>query len=199
LIANIVFRFDTEQFSLKGYGRDAIVLFALFASLVIPVISTIRIEHRWFLPIYVIFLFLVLSRIGDKKSHLATKHKYGFFQKALLLFFLCTNLFMNFNYIERTQGLYFINSQKVLNVQIDSLEKVISFEQFPNQTVYLLDPTNQINLELLNLGIDANLDYSNLDVVRISEVREVTKFLDALVLELDPDKPLGNFRSVIKE
>jgi hypothetical protein len=52
---------------------------------------------------------------------------------------------------------------------------------------------------LLNLGIDANLDYSNLDVVRISEVREVTKFLDALVLELDPDKPLGNFRSVIKE
>ncbi len=194
LLIALFSRFDKENLDLKGLGRVMLVVFALFASLVIPVISTIRIEHRWYLPIYIIFLFLLLHRISDKKVHLVKKPSAGFFEKTLLLLFLIANLFMNFNYIERTDGLYFINTQKALKIQITSLEKSISFEQFPDRTIYLLDPRNQINLELLNLGIDANLEYPNLDVVRILEVNEVTNLQDFLVLELDPNKPLGNFR-----
>jgi hypothetical protein len=188
--------FKQSPRELGNFLKVCIVYVSLFASLAIPVIATIRIEHRWFLPIYVIFLFILLSKDSLKNADFEVGKVSKAFQKAILTMFITLNLVMNFTYIQNIGSLYFMSTQRAVQIQLDSIEKIKLGESDSQEILYVIDPNNQIDLLGLNLAIDANLVELELDVVRISLPSDADGLSPGAVIEVDPDKPDGSFRKV---
>ena len=181
---------------LSNFLKVVIVYVSLFASLAIPVIATIRIEHRWFLPVYVILLFVLFA--DDLRRNVDFEFgKLGkTLLKCILAIFISLNLLMNFTYIQNIGSLYFMSTQRAVKIQLDSLEKIKLDEADSQEILYLIDPNNQIDLQGLNLAIDANLVEFELDVVRISLPSDTERLPPGAVIEIDPDKPDGSFRKI---
>jgi hypothetical protein len=72
--------------------------FSLFFALVIPVASTIRIEQRWFLATYIVFLYYLIPE-------LLVKRKKKVFRPIFIILIL--SILMNFSYMKNTDDIYF--------------------------------------------------------------------------------------------
>jgi hypothetical protein len=189
-------RFKQSPRELGNFLKVCIVYVSLFASLAIPVIATIRIEHRWFLPVYVIFLFILLSKDSPSNTNFEVGKVSKTFQNAMLTIFISLNLLMNFTYIQNIGSLYFMSTQRAVQIQMDSIEKIKLGESDSQEILYVIDPNNQIDLLGLNLAIDANLVKFELDLVRISQLSDINGLSPGAVIEVDPNKPDGSFRKV---
>ena len=103
---------------------------------------------------------------------------------------------MNFTYIQNIGSLYFVSTQRAVQIQLDSIEKIKLVESDSQEILYVIDPDNQIDLLGLNLAIDAYLVEFELDVVRMSLPSDTDGLSPGAVIEIDPDKPDGSFRKV---
>ncbi len=72
--------------------------FSLFLALVIPVASTIRIEQRWFLATYIVFLYYLAPK-------LVVKYKKKNLRPIYII--LISSILMNFFYLKNTDDIYF--------------------------------------------------------------------------------------------
>ena len=180
------------------YFRKILVLLSLFTSLAIPIVSTIRIESRWFYPIYVLFLFYLFSesQISEKmhlKRSIQTKTKLSLTLKC----FLALNLALNFIYIQKVDLLYFVRTQNLVKIQIESLGSSLSEPDGIQTPIYFLDNGNEIDFNTLKtvLGINLKLDTNRLKRVEtLSEIEGLT--LQDLVFEYDTIKLNGSFRRI---
>ena len=178
--------------------RKMLVLLSLFASLAIPIVSTIRIESRWFFPIYVLFLFYLFSesQISEKlqaKRSLQKKTKLSFALKC----FLVLNLALNLIYIQNVDLLYFVRTQNLVKIQIESLGSSLSGPNGTQIPIYFLDNGNQIDFNTLKtvLGINLKLDTNRLmRVEALSEIKGLTSH--DFVFEYDTTKSNGSFRRI---
>ena len=180
------------------FFRKIIVLLSLFASLAIPIVSTIRIESRWFYPIYVFFLFYLFSESQatekvQKKRSIQKTTKLSFALKC----FLALNLALNLIYIQKVDLLYFVRTQNLIKIQIESFGSALSEPNGTQIPIYLLDNGNQIDFNTLKtvLGINLKLDTNRLKRVEaLSEIEGLT--LRDLVFEYDITKSNGSFRRI---
>jgi hypothetical protein len=180
------------------YYRKMLVLLSLFASLAIPIVSTIRIESRWFFPIYVLFLFYLFSE-SEISETVQTKRLIQKKAKPLFVLkcFLGLNLALNLIYIQKVDLLYFVGTQNLAKIQIESLGSSLSEPNGSKIPIYLLDKDNQIDFNSLKavLGINLKLDTNRLRrVEELSEIKGLT--LNDLVFEYDTTKSNGSFRRI---
>jgi hypothetical protein len=71
---------------------------SLFLALAIPVVSTIRIEQRWFITPYIAFLYYLIPSVASKTKARQSLPIYA----ALIL-----SVVMNFSYLKNSDGIYF--------------------------------------------------------------------------------------------
>lgn len=89
--------------SVKTPSKDRLsgflLAFSLILALVIPVASTIRIEQRWFLASYIVFLYYLAPKlvVKNKKKNFRSIHV-----------ILISSILMNFFYLKNTDDIYFI-------------------------------------------------------------------------------------------
>ena len=96
-IWNQVF-YDLVKKPTKDCLLGLLLPFSLFLALVIPVASTIRIEQRWFLATYIVFLYYLTPE-------LLVKRKKKVFRPLFVILIL--SILMNFSYLRNTDDIYF--------------------------------------------------------------------------------------------
>ena len=179
----------------RQIAKKFTVLISLFISIALPVISTIRLEPRWYFPIYILFLFYLLS--NDVVSIQPKQKNSRKFSSNLLIVFVILNIFMNYQYSQKMNDLYFVQSQAILKSQISSIEESLPKTKNIDRNVYILDPENSINLKSLQLAITVNTPENRVKLIQISELNQIPGTLrDANVFELDPTILNGGFRRV---
>jgi len=179
--------------------KSIIVLISLFASLAIPVIVTIRIEHRWYLSSYILLIFILFLNLDTKFESPKRLVRTVWFTYFFLATYVCLNLFMNITYIQRNENLYFMFTQRSVKAQLVSLEKIFLTQGNFKKTIYVFDPDGRIDFRHLNFAIDANLIDLEIDVVQVANLDTVPKELSMTVIEFDPDKLDGSFREIRRD
>jgi hypothetical protein len=179
-----------------------IVLASLFLSLAIPIVSTIRIESRWYFPLYIIFLFLLLSRFHLKSNLYKSKSKRPTRQSKsirnrsiwLLLFFL-GNLSMNIVYTQKLDALYFVRTQDVVSSQINSALPHLLISKKNQSRVYLLDRIGGFDVNSFNSALNANTNFTKITVKLINDLSEIQEYSsDDVILEPDNKSYDAGFR-----
>jgi hypothetical protein len=186
----------------KTLLRPLVVIFALFLSLAIPIVSTIRIESRWFFPIYIIFLYLLLSRFYAKDKSRNSKSKLSKFESKSLrqkstwvLIFFLGSLLMNIVYTQRLDGLYYVRTQNVVKSQIDSvLPYVLNSNEIKNG-IYLLDQSGSFDINSFNVNFRANNNFQNSNLQLINDLSEIKSYSSSdVILEMDTTSYDAGFR-----
>ncbi len=93
----------------KKIALESLFPISLFVALAIPIVSTSRIEQRWFLATYITFLFYFVPKMQN-----------GLKQKTLRVIYatLILSVFMNFAYLKKTDQIYF--NQDSLSAEANS-------------------------------------------------------------------------------
>jgi hypothetical protein len=193
---------DLQQNRVRNLLRPLIVLFSLFLSLAIPIVSTIRIESRWFFPIYIVFLCLLISRFYTKDKHRNSKSKLSKSRSKplrrksiwVLIFFL-GNFLMNIVYTQKLDNLYFVRTQNVVKSQIDSVAPYVLNSKEIRNGIYLLDRSGSFDMNSFNLAFRANNNFQDSTLQRINDLREIRNYSASdVILELDTTSYDAGFR-----
>lgn len=179
------------------FSRELLLGAALFCSLAIPVVSTIRLESRWYLPLYVLFLAYLFkdNNMGNQKSK-------SYLQRTpqiswILVVFVSLNLFMNYGYSQKMNGIYFVSTQNIVKSWLDSLKDVRKNLKEPDAIVYLLDQKNEIDYQALVLAMNANLGIDYLNLKKITKVSEIEGDSSQVVLiGIDASRPDKGFQTL---
>lgn len=181
------------------FSRAPIVYLSLFLSLAIPVISTIRIESRWLYPIYVIFIYSILSKVAQKrlseqigmkqhKNRLRSKQVQRNQKKSVLFnLFVALNVFLNFAYTQNMNMLYFVRTQEVIKSQLDTFTPHYSTINADREKVYFLDPKGEFDLVSFESALRNNRGIADFGFTLIKDLAEITNLTsDVLIFEVNP-------------
>lgn len=193
---------NMQQNRIKTLLRPLAILFSLFLSLAIPIVSTIRIESRWFYPIYIILLFLLMSRFyaEDKqpnpKSKLSKSRSKPLRKRSILvLSFFLGNLLMNIVYTQKLDDLYFVRTQNMVKAQIDSIAPYVLNSKEVKNVIYLLDRSGSFDVKSFDLAFRTNNNFYGSALQPIKDISEIRNYSSSdVILELDTTRYDAGFR-----
>lgn len=181
------------------FGRAPIVYLFLFLSLAIPVISTIRIESRWFYPIYVILIYSILSKVSQErlseqiglkqhKNKSRSKQVQEKRKKSLLLnVFVASSVFLNIAYTQNMNMIYFVRTQEVIRSQLDTFTPHYSTINAEREKVYFLDPKGEFDLVSFESALRNNRGIADFSFTLIKDLAEIANLTsDVLIFEVNP-------------
>ena len=115
----------------------------------------------------------------------------------ILVVFVSLNLFMNYGYSQKMNGIYFVSTQNIVKSWLDSLKDVRKNLKEPDAIVYLLDQKNEIDYQALVLAMNANLGIDYLNLKKITKVSEIEGDSSQVVLiGIDASRPDKGFQTL---
>ena len=122
----------------KKFGKSTAMVnwIIIFGALVIPVISTIRIEHRWFIPpLIALFCLWGLSLRESEFMKMNSLQSKRFFQMTALI--LAVSVFMNISYRSKIREIYFMADQVGVQRTLETLQNAESASKSANKKIFI--------------------------------------------------------------